>query len=477
MATAVLELKADASQLKREAKDAEKAIKGLAEGVSGKGPFSQLNIGAKDLSQSLRGIKDQFASGDIFGALANSARVGGALAKSLALSPILGPTAVAMAAIGGAAAGMWRAMGKSTEMNLLAESSAMTTKGLMGFQYALSRVGIDMEEAPGLISHFANALMELGDPASKTALALRKVGLSAGSFQGKTIEQSLEITKNALDSTTNSTLKLLAADALFSERRGSRMIPALRGLAESQDLAEKNGAAEIYQKSGQTFMEFEFAIKRLQPSLDGFFAGMASKVIPGLNDAASKIETSSQKMARAGEALGILMKDAGGVAAAIITTPKKVQGAATEFGRGALLETLKSLGMSPASKEELEKTKNKRLGIEPAPETGMEHPFMQKLKQVEAYGNLPGEDPSKADQGLNILFKPLAFFAPIVDSLTKIGGGGGGVGNNTVDIQREQLNVLRQISDGVRSWAQSFKPDSNSYLPSINGNAAFATIA
>jgi hypothetical protein len=475
MATAVLELKADASQLKREAKDAEKSIKSLAESASGKGAFSQLNIGAKDLTQSLRSIKDQFASGDIFGGLASSAKIGGNLVKNLALSPILGPTAVAMAAVGGAAAGMFSAINKGAEMNMLAESSAMTTKGMMGLQYALQKVGIDVEEAPGLMSHFANALMDLGDPASKTSLALQKIGLNAKSFQGKTIEQSLGVAKQALDSTTNSTYKLLAADALFSERRGSRMIPALKGLDASREISDKNGVAEVYQKSANTFIEFQAAIQQIKPAFDGFFAGMAEKVIPEILDAAKALEGSGKKLVTAGERFGDLIVNnvkllnevlsaAGNLVSTLVPATKVSSG--YESSMGSAFMGMGGMGGFNMQAAIVTGQKNQE-------ETPKESSFMRKLFQSQA-----GEgDPTKAGQGLNILQKPVPFFAPIVDSLTKIGGGGTGVGNNTVDIQREQLSVLRTISDGVKNWAQTFKPDTNSYLPSIYGNSSLSVTA
>jgi hypothetical protein len=241
--------------------------------------WSQYAKGLKDAATSTKSafgnITKNLASGDIKGTL-------NAMTSAIAsIPPPLAAFAATAAVVGLAAKGMWEAMGKAKDMNILAESAGMTATQFSVLDKTFSKVGIDAEQLPGIMSKMAASMDQIGDPASKTSEALRKIGLSAAMLDGKSQYDQFKMIAAGIDGLTSSTTKAQVARAFFG-RGGAALLPGMKpGMIAS---AEKkiSPMAQIAEESGGAFLAFQGAVKGLKVDIAGFFAGMASNVIPTL---------------------------------------------------------------------------------------------------------------------------------------------------------------------------------------------------
>jgi hypothetical protein len=241
--------------------------------------WSQYAKGLKDAATSTKSafgnITKNLASGDIKGTLS-------AMTSAIAsIPPPLAALAATAAVVGLAAKGMWDAMGKAKDMNVLAESAGMTATQFSVLDKTFSKVGIDAEQLPGIMSKMAASMDQIGDPASKTSEALKKIGISAAMLDGKSQYDQFKMIAAGIDGLTSSTTKAQVARTLFG-RGGAALLPGMKpGMIAS---AEKkiSPMAHIAEESGGSFLAFQGAVKGLKVDIGGFFAGMASNVVPAL---------------------------------------------------------------------------------------------------------------------------------------------------------------------------------------------------
>lgn len=464
------------------------SMKKLIDETSKKGFFEKLNTDVKRVTSAFSQMGQQMASGDIFGALASGSSLAAASIGELGAAAFpLALTATALVGVGVAAKGMWDAMSKANEIKNLADSSLMTTKELLGLEQAFAKFGMGMEEIPTILGHFVETLMSLGDPMSKASTDFARLGLNMKSFQGKTIAESLYILANALTNAKNKSDALTVSQDAFGLRKGSKMLGVLtpENLNKSQTMVLGN--ADIYERMAQQFLDFQNAIRRLKPALDTFFAGMASKVVPAFISIVEKIERID--LTKFGQQIGDMAipiiqmmirftELAYNLAQPWLKTIDVLQKAISQLSSlFAKLYNFKPFSNAPTFSEALENTKeNVQKNKETFSFEGLKDflknsfiqnpflklfPFLNKEetpdKSASETSKLIQEPKSSfgffesktRENALKIPEIPLPVIPAIVDSLTRIGGGGGFGESSGVDVQREQLNVLRRIADGI----------------------------
>jgi hypothetical protein len=459
----------DSSGFTQGVKNARDSMSKLIDEVGKKSFFEKLNTDIKRVGGSFANLGSQVGKGDIFGALATSSGLASSFIGEIgaAALPIAG-VAIAATTATVVIKGLWDSMSRANEMKALAEGSLMTTRELMGLEQAFARVGIEMDEVPQLMGHFIEVLKELGDPSSKAATDFARIGLSLGSFQGKTAVEALYTFGNAVDLAKNKTDAFLAVQDAFGLKRAARVMPAIIPSNLAASRTETLEKSDIYEKMAPSFLEFHNQIKRLIPDIEGLAAGLASKVVPQLMEFSSIIERLDLAAfgAKIGNVLNPLTEAIGKIA----------------YGFVALA---KIFTLTPFSREEDKKR--------------MEYEWQERRKEqlIPGYQRIPygqsksseggpsGEgagkplsEPYKSTNRMNELYLPqlpLPVITPIVDSLTKIGGAGNALKGEKVDVQREQLNVLRDISTSIRAFSNTFKPATNSYLPSMYGGATLVS--
>jgi len=463
MSDVTLSLGVDASQMESGLGKAKSALKGLEAQANQKGIFERLNNDVKNLGGTFSTLKDQIAGGNIVGALATVSKSAGAMGP---LAPILGGVGIAMAGVAVAAGGMWSAMSRAKEMRNTAEQSGLLVTELFPLQKIFAQVGLEAEQIPLVMTQLRGSLETLGDPASKASKAFEKIGLSAESFKGKTYYEALKLIGGALSSTKDKTDALNAATEAFGARKGTKVGQALAGADFAKLEAKTPESAKIIQEQGDVFQRFQIAIGKLKPSLDSFFIGMAKEIVPSLESAASKIESSSSKLTKAGEALAILLKEAGKLAAITYYAPKELDKKINATERGGLLSLFKLFGMEPNKNLVNLPSQNENPGyFYPQANEGPQSANYPLASEAGPKGGMVNTGEAKA---LKIERPEL-----ISASLAKLGGGASGMGTESLNVQREQLSVMQQMLTALRASG----PNSAAPMIDIYGNSSIAVTA
>jgi hypothetical protein len=496
MSDVILKLGTDTSQMKSGLNEAKGLLRDLDQQANKKGIFEKLNNDVKNFGNTFGTIKDQIGSGNFIGALATASKAGASMAGGMStLVPVLGGVGLAAGAVGASVMGMWKAMSKADEIGDTAEQSGLLVSELMVLEKSLATVGMTSDELPRVMDHLRDSLRTLNDPASSASKAFEKIGLSAASFEGKSYYEAMKLIGDALGNAKNKTDALTAATVAFGGRgKGVKVGQALAETDFATAESKVPASAAIIQEQGAQFEKFQIAIMRLKPSMDNFFLGMASEIVPQLTDAANNIESSSTALVAAGQTFGSgivstfqtikpildIMVDAGKAFAKFLPDLPKTekQKKEREIRRTEEEEYLKSMPWYKRITADRSK----------APEI----PFLREQEgpgipsRIAAPGQKPSTDfiglgketpwlitqEDKKRKGPEVdrgMAKGLTEkMEPITASLTKVGGGQSGMWTDSLGVQREQLNVLRQISQGISRWGQTFKPDANPMI-GING--------
>jgi len=390
--------------------------------------------------------------------------ISGSFAKiSQVAAAAMSPLGAAVVGIGAAAAvagagmkGMWDAMSRGKELQVLAEQTQMTIPQLLALQKTLGRVGIEAETMPALIAHFADKLNDLGDPASSTSKAFAALGLSFSDFQGKDTYSAFVTLAKGMDVAKNSTDKMAAAAAAFGIRKSNLLLPALHGEILAKDEKKTAAVGGIFEQSAPMFMQFQRDIGRLGASLTPFFAAMASEVVPSLLEFTSRFEEMGPKLIDAGKEIGKLIKDG---AAALMDAFKWIADNDVIGKMAKGFRVMIGTSAQDIKQEELEKRRNSLLAYTPV-EGETPEQTAERLKNVGKKEAMPNAF------GLNIAEKASIAPSIIASSLAKVGGGGGVFSSaaNDIDIQRDQLRMQTRMATALEAFVQKFQAEPNPYL-------------
>jgi hypothetical protein len=262
-----------------------------------------------------------------------------------------------------------------------------------------------------------------------------------------------------IDGMTSSTDKLIAKRALFG--RGGPLISGAQ-IASAEKALPKS--AQLMQDFAPAFTMFQVQIKKLAVSFEPLFVGMASEVIPTLMTVVDQLErvdltemgvafgeaigTATQALIEATSWIASTLKDAAGVIKAI--SPQTSTTGAAFMGMGGM----GTANVVPKAMKEAES--GAFLG--PAMPGFSEMRELNKAR-ARSMGN------KGADTGIDIAAKPEKFTMPVVESLTKVGGGAlAGNGNQLLDTQRESLRTQQRMATALERFVTQFKPEPNPYI-------------
>jgi hypothetical protein len=461
-------------------KAARDAMKNLIDETGKKGFFEKLNTDVKRFSTSFAQLGNQISGGDIFGALATSSGLASSAIGELGSMALpLAAVATAAVAVGISYRSMWNSMSNAKELKSAAEGSLMTVKELTGLEQAFGKVGISVEELPTLMNHFLDSLVQLGDPASKVSVNFARLGLSAGSFKNKTLIESFYTLSDAIQNAKNKSEALLVVQDAFGVRRAGRAFSVFNEGALEQSQANVLKSAEIYDKMGDAFIRMQYSLTRMIPAFDSFFAGLLSKVVPVFESLAAKIER--MDFTAVGEKVGSAIATLFGIFDKINSGVEKLRALFEVKPWDVITNYRNAKKMTSASeKEEFEWQEKRREQLIPGYKAIA---YSKEAAEQNPIGSAPninsnsmsGYRSTDRSAEVNIPILPMPIIAPIVDSLTKIGGGGLGGNGTGIDVQREQLNVLQDISTAIKNFAATFRPTKNPYMPSMYGDQSLVS--
>ena len=457
MSDVILKLGTDTSQMKSGLNEAKGLLRDLDQQANKKGIFEKLNNDVKNFGNTFGTIKDQIGSGNFIGALATASKAGASMAGGMStLIPVLGGVGLAAGAVGASVVGMWKAMSKADDIGDTAEQSGLLVSELMVLEKSFSRVGIESEQVPAIMTHVRDALATLNDPASAASKAFEKIGLSAASFEGKSYYEAMKLIGDALGNAKNKTDALTAATVAFGTKKGTKVGQALGETDFAKAESNVPASAAIIQEQGAQFEKFQIAIMRLKPSLDNFFLGMASEVVPELESGAQQIESSANALVEAGKTFGTIIASAVGLLTSVAGGIKSLFDSIPSWVKSPTGQNTTQAQGSAFMGGALTKAQNEIAGTQTTTEP-LGPPASLAPKKTSGFGVDLGIAKSSTEK-----------MEPITASLTKVGGGQSGMWTDSLGVQREQLNVLRQISQGIARWGQTFKPDANPMI-GING--------
>jgi hypothetical protein len=452
MADLSISLGVETAGLDKAMASARAGIDGLKKAASGKGLFAGIESQVSSLQGKFSGVFQNLRSGNILGAFAGAEGMGMAL----------GGVAVAAGGVAAAMAGMWNAMSRGKELTMLGEQTNLTVPQLMTLEKVVGRVGMSMDELPMMMGKFNAAMQELADPASKTSQALDKIGLNAASFQGKSYYEGLKTLAKGMGEATNATDKMAAAQAVFGARKGNLMMPVMKAGAFAKAEANVSPAAQVYEQYGTVFAQFQSAVARLSLTLQPFFAGMASEVVPkllGVVEGFQKLD-----LTNAGKSFGkaiagatSLLMDAAGMITSAVVKVESITGKGS-VGKAAG-DAAADVAMGPAGAifkmYNAVRERNAKAGEEPMPgEPGATFPPPPPTPTIDLTG---------AKQ------QAVGMPALIASSFTKIGAGGqawgGGAGDAMMSIQREQLAVQQRMANALERQLANERQTGMAYEP------------
>jgi hypothetical protein len=465
MSDITLSMGVDASGLESGVSKAKSTLKSLEAQVNQRGIFERLNNDVKNIGGTFASLRDQLAGGNIVGALATVSKAGSNMAGGMGmLAPILGSAGLAMAGVAVAAGGMWSAMSKAKEMRDVADQSGLLVSELAPLEKVFGRVGLESEQIPVVMTKLRESLSTLNDPASKASQAFAKIGLTAESFKGKSYYEGLKIIGSALANAKDKTDALNASTEAFGAKKGTKVGQALAGADFGKMEAQTPESVKIIEEQGEVFQRFQIAIGRLKPSMDSFFLGMASKVVPELEAGAAGVSSSANTLVEAGKSFGTVLAGTINALKTVASSIKSLFDSAPDWikspaGAGANATQAQGAAfMGPA-------LINAQAGV--------------NSQEAKPLINLPSieEGPAKKGAGIDTgegKNLKIERTEPITTSLAKMGGGASGMNADALSVQREQLSVMQQMLNALN---KSKDTQGKASMIDIYGNSDIAVSA
>lgn len=434
---------------------------------------------AKGLSDAAKGTQTAF--GNITKALAGGDIKGTIAAMGSALAAIPAPLVAAAAGAGlvaVAAKGMWDAMGKAKEMNVMAEQAGMTATQFSVLSKVFGKIGVDAEQIPSVMSKMAASMAEISDPGSKAAQALARIGINAAMLDGKSQYEQFKLIAAGINQLESSSSKMQVARTIFG-RSGASFLPAMKPEAIAKAETRISPMAKIAEESGGAFLDFQAAVKGLKVDIGGFFAGMASTAVPALQSVVEQlgyiVRYMNNVLAEVGKTMG------SGIAFWVTSLKEGLTGMASAisaiFG-GLVLFVMNTINSAIALIYEAADAIKQRFGFGKSVTIA---PILDTTSVEDAIGSLMEKTNKRIQQeseqaaakktpppgGLELTQKGLPSMPQAITSgASKVGALGGAVWGADValNLQREQLSVQQRIANSIDAFLKTASPASNPML-------------
>lgn len=415
---------------------------------------SKFNKGISDARAGIGSLAAQATAfggpiGTLFGKLDSGLAVLGKFGKSPAGAALMG-IAGAAAAAGVAAKGMWDAMSRVKELNVMAEQSGLTVKELMTLQKAFGSVGLDAEGIPTIMSQLSSKIEEARKGAGPTTQAFARLGLSIGDLAGMGGLDQLKAISKALKLVTNDTERLALQRTILG-KKGAMILPALEEGKLSKSEKAVAPMAAIVDQFGGVFAAFQANVKKLAVAFEPFFLGMASEVIPALVVATENLSSATPALIEAGKTFGMFIAKS---VDALGTATKGIQYAMASPAERKQMKEDEFRKWEEARKAQLIPGYAEQTGA--TPEAAMT--FEERMKRIVESYQKPSDNAIVAPEPLSSMGRSGADVFAGLSSLAKMGAIGGGgpivqdpIAMRSVSIQEDIRNYMRDLVNIVKS--------------------------
>lgn len=189
----------------------------------------------------------------------------------------------ATAALGGLAVAVKSAIDTADAMEELGQKTGIAVEQLSALDFAMRREGVSTEAFSKAMKGLSKSIVEAGDASSKTGQIFKALGVDSTAAPREALLQLAD----AFAGLPDGAVKATAAGAIFGEKVGSELIPALnlgrKGIEQLEEQARRLGVTfgtETAQKAA-TFKDNLFVLQESSKAL-GFT--LAEVVLPALTD-------------------------------------------------------------------------------------------------------------------------------------------------------------------------------------------------
>lgn len=380
---------------------------------------------------------------------------------SMVASPIFQALATAAAVAGVAITGMYKAMQAGGELVDLSAQTGIAIDKLTVLQEAFTQAGMSAENIQPVVSKLQKAIAGIGQ---EGASSITKFGISIADLQGLSADEQLKTIGDRIMAIEDPARRTAASMEIFG-KSGAKML-SLFTSGGMEEIARKVGTqAQLLKENAGVFDSVTDNIGMAGQKMQGFFVGMASRVVPQLADAIDRM--AQIDLAPIGESLGE------GIAISVELIDrlfKKLQKftaitgktKATQQTGGAAFMGMGGFGMGAGGMGLAEAA---AIAEQPTPETtafGLLDEVRADIakKREEARKKFaPPELPSTGENAFGIggIGKSVDVFAGL-SSLAKMGAIGGGgpivqdpIAMRSVSIQEDIRNYMRDLVNLVKS--------------------------
>ena len=381
---------------------------------------------------------------------------------SMVASPIFQALATAAAVAGVAITGMYKAMQAGGELVDLSAQTGIAIDKLTVLQEAFTQAGMSAQDIQPVVSKLQKAIAGIGQ---EGASSITKFGISISDLQGLSPDEQLKSIGDRIMAIEDPARRAAASMEIFG-KSGARML-SLFTSGGMDEIARKVGTqAQLLKENAGVFDSVTDNIGMAGQKMQGFFVGMASRVVPQLADAIDQMaqidlapigESLGEGIAISMELIDRLFKKLAEFTA--ITGKSKV----TQQTGGAAFMGMGGFGMGAGGMGLAEAAAISEAPAPGAPEIGLLDEVRAdiKKKREEARKKFaPPELPPPSGEplgGIGGMGKGADVFAGL-SSLAKMGaiGGGGPIVQNplemrSVSIQEDIRNYMRDLVNIVKS--------------------------
>jgi len=217
---------------------------------------------------------------------------------SMVASPIFAVLAAAATVAGVAITGMYKAMQAGGELVDLSAQTGIAIDKLAVLQEAFTQAGLAASDIQPKVSKLQKAIAGIGQDG---ASAITKFGISIADLQGLSPDEQLKAIGDRIMEIEDPARRAAASMEIFG-RSGAKML-SLFTSGGMEEIARKVGTqAQLLRENAGVFDSVTDNIGMAGNKMQGFFVGMASRVVPQLADAIDRM--AQIDLAPIGESLG-----------------------------------------------------------------------------------------------------------------------------------------------------------------------------
>jgi hypothetical protein len=209
------------------------------------------------------------------------------------LGTAIGGLVASFASLHAVVEGVMGAIEKGAALEHLSKRSGVAVGELYSLQKGFTAVGLEAGDVSGALFAMQRSLGGVNEMGESTSDIFSQLGLNVGQLKTLTgPQQLLAIMEriNKLDQTGAAS----AASKIFGRGQAGNMLQIARSTKEfSAALKSSAEQAAIFQRSSRAFEDVERGLAKLRGKANGFFAGLAEGVAPGLKaitDSLNKID-------------------------------------------------------------------------------------------------------------------------------------------------------------------------------------------